>query len=169
MSRISILLTFVFLLACNTKSEVNIPSQWNYELKYDSTSSMDSLQPLGIIRFDRIRSVPDEQRQNIYKERWFPSMDFEIYPISRLEYCQNQSKHIQFLSSCLKPNVGGDLIINEGFIFLNRSHCLNCIQSENGLDYCRPVIIKILNGLDLKSNSSLEDIDEQLGQSFRTK
>lgn len=67
-------------------------------------------------------------------------------------------------SSCSEPYVGGTMVINKKFIFLNTSLCLlNCFGSDT-IDYCRPTIDKFLSQLDLTHITDVKTLNEIIKQ-----
>lgn len=136
---------------------------WTYSIDYEFKRPQDSIKPVGQIRFWRTESIDDKKSQEVYGRPWKPSIDFDIYNIADLEFCKRAKININKASSCLPPNVGGDLIIIQNYVLINRWVCLNCIRYDNGIDYCRPTLNKILSELNLTENSSLSEIDEAIG------
>ncbi|OAD92574.1 hypothetical protein A7A78_01315 [Aequorivita soesokkakensis] len=136
---------------------------WTYSIDYEFEKPNDSIKPVAKIKFWRTESINDKKSQKIYGKPWTPSIDFEIYNINDLEFCKESSYLTKVRSSCVKPNVGGDLIIIQNYVLVNKSVCLNCIRYDNGIDYCRPTLDKILSELNLAENSSLSGIDKAIG------
>jgi len=167
MPKILFILLTLFLLSCDSKSNIDNLKQWTYEIdsEYEPTITPlnDTIKPIGLIKFIRTESIKDKQREEIYLEDWFPSIYFEIYDITELEHCKKISKTIKMFSSCEKANVGGDLILVKNYVFVNRGHCLNCVQSENETDYCRPILDKIFSNLNLNGSRDLREINEKIG------
>ena len=166
MPKILFILLTLFLFSCNSEPEINNPKHWTFELEYE-VESKDSIKPIGRIEFRRTKSIKDKLREETYNENWYPSMVFDIYDISDLKYCEEISKKLKIFSSCLDSHLGGDLIINNSYIFYNNSGCLNCAGSENDIDYCRPVTNKILSELELTENSTLKDIEREIGKKIK--
>ena len=158
----------LFLFSCDTEPDISNPKHWTYEIEYEIESS-DSIKPIGRIEFQRTKSIKDKLREDTYYEKWYPSMAFDIYKISDLKYCKEISRKLKMFSSCLDSHLGGDLIVNNNYIFYNNSGCLNCAGSENEIDYCRPVTNKILSELNLTEASSLKDIDRIIGMKIKRK
>lgn len=136
---------------------------WTYTIDYEFDKPNDSIKPVGKIKFWRTESINDKKSQEVYGRTWTPSIDFDIYNIDDLEFCERIKININRASSCLPPNVGGDLIIIQNYILINRWVCVNCIRYDNGIDYCRPTLNKILSELKLAENSSLSGIDKAIG------
>ncbi|GGD10849.1 hypothetical protein [Hyunsoonleella pacifica] len=166
MSKILFILLTLFLFSCDSEPDINNPKHWSYEIHY-KIESTDSIKPIGRIEFSRTKSIKDKLREETYNENWYPSMVFDIYNISDLKYCKEISRKLKMFSSCLDSHLGGDLIINNNYIFYNNSGCLNCTESENEIDYCRPVTNKILSELNLTQNSTLKDIDSEIGMKLK--
>ena len=157
MPKILFVLLMLFIFSCDAEPVISNPKYWNYEIEYEIETT-DSIKPIGQIEFRRIKSVKDKLREETYNENWYPSMAFEIYKISDLKYCKEISRKLKMFSSCLDTHLGGDLIVNNNYIFYNNSGCLNCVGSENEIDYCRPVTNKVLSELNLTEASSLKDV-----------
>jgi len=136
---------------------------WTYSIDYEFKRPNDSIKPVGQIKFWRTESIDDEKSQKVYGRPWTPSIDFDIYNITDLKFCEQAKININRVSSCLPPNIGGDLIIIQNYVLINPSVCVNCIRYDNGVDYCRPTLNKILSELNLLKNSSLSEIDEAIG------
>lgn len=136
---------------------------WSYEIDYEFEAHTDTVDALGQIRFKRTESIIDTLHEKVYKKPWFPSIDFEIYDISDINHAKRMSSRVKLLSSCLGANVGGDLIIIDNYIFVNTSVCINCIENESEIDFCRPIIDKIFSRLVLKENENLENIGDAIG------
>ncbi len=167
MPKILFILLTLFLFSCNSKPDINNPNHWTYEIDY-KTESKDSIKPIGRIEFRRTKSIKDKLREDTDNENWYPSMAFDIYSISDLKYCEKISRKMIMFSPCRdSPDIGGDLIINENYIFYNNSGCLNCAESENGIDYCRPVTNKILSELELTENSNLKEIEKEIEKKIK--
>ncbi len=124
--------------SCDSESDINNLKHWTYKIEYEIENN-DSIKPFGRIEFRRTKSLEDKLREGIYNEPWFPSLAFDIYNISDMKSCEEISKKMIVLSSCLDAHLEGDLIINHNYIFYNNSGCLNCAGSENGIDFCRPI------------------------------
>ncbi len=166
MPKILFILLTLLLFSCDSKPDINNPKHWTYEIDYE-IENMDSIKPIGRIEFRRTKSIKDKLREDTYNENWYPSMAFDIYSISDLKYCEEISRKMIMFSSCLDSHLGGDLIINKSYIFYNNSGCLNCAGSENDIDYCRPVTNKILSELNLTENSTLKDLEKEIGKKLK--
>ncbi len=135
---------------------------WTYSIDYEFKRPNDSIKPVGQIKFWRTKSIDDKKSQEIYGKPWTPSIDFDIYNITDLTFCVQAQININTASSCLPPNVGGDLFIIRNYVLINRWVCVNCIRYDNGIDYCRPTLNKILSELELTENTSLREIDKAI-------
>lgn len=166
MPKILFILFVLFLVSCDSEPDINNPKHWTYEIQYKIESN-DSIKPIGRIEFRRTKSIKDKLREEAYNESWHPSMAFNIYSISDLKYCEEISRKMIMFSSCVDSHLGGDLIINESYVFYNNSGCLNCSGSENDIDYCRPVTNKILSELNLTKSSTLKDIDKEIAMKLK--
>jgi hypothetical protein len=140
---------------------------WTYSIDYEFKRPNDSIKPVGQIKFWRTESIDDKKSQEVYGRPWTPSIDFDIYNITDLEFCERIQININRASSCLPPNVGGDLIIIQNYVLINRWVCVNCIRFDNGIDYCRPTLNKVLSELNLTENSSLNGIDKAIGTKIK--
>ena len=139
-------------------SIVDTLSLWNFKL--DSTfkvREMYFLKPFAQIIFWRTKPVYDRK----YKESWTPYIAFEIYNSNDSTYCYDKSNRSRFLSSCVPPNVGGDIIFIDKFIFINSDVCLNCERDDTKVDYCRPVINYVFSKVDKTKITTLESILKQ--------
>ena len=155
------------LYSCTMKNDTNILRGWDYKIEYGFENLNDSAKEIGRIVFIRTEPVKDDKKEKIYQKAWYPKIAFDIFNISDLEYCKQESIRIQTLASCLGNTVGGDLVIVGEYIFLNRNVCLDCIGTENNVDYCRPVANKVLTDLDLTKSISLEEIDRKIRIQFK--
>jgi hypothetical protein len=135
---------------------------WTYSIDYEFNRPNDSIKPVGQIKFWRTKSIDDKKNLEIYGRPWTPSIDFDIYNITDLPFCVQAHININTASSCLSPNVGGDLFIIQNYVLINRWVCVNCIRYDNGIDYCRPTLNKILSELELTENSSLREFDKAI-------
>ena len=143
-------------------SKIDTLSFWNYKLDlYSDSIDNDSINLIGKLSFWRIKPIDDGISKNLYGKHWTPFVNFEIYNLSDSIFCNKQSKIVRIISSCLPPNVGGDLIIMGEFIFLNRSVCLQCESYDTKLDYCRPIIKKLFSELDFSKINTIENIVNQ--------
>ncbi|MFI1770274.1 hypothetical protein [Thalassobellus citreus] len=167
MHKILFIILTTLLLSCNTKSDNNSQKHWAYKIDYDFEKRNDSVKSIGLIQFLRTKSIKDKKREEIYNEDWIPAIQYEIFNISDFEFCEQASLRTKRLASCLPPNVGGDLIVVQNYIFLNRSVCLNCIGTENKVDYCRPIVNKVLSDLDLTKTNNLMEIDKEIGMKIK--
>jgi hypothetical protein len=137
-------------------------SLWTYRL--DSpyvTRFQDSVKPVGYIRFWRIKSIPNTPK--FYDQARGPAIDFEIFNLKDSAFCYERSRRTIIFSSCVPPNVGGDVFVIGKFIFLNRSVCVNCgSYGTPTIDYCRPIINLIFSRFTGNDISTLADIARQL-------
>jgi len=148
-----------------TDTSLFLNSQSSY---YDSTdfSKIDSLNAWFYVLLDKNLSYEDSIKligQLIFQRKtmimhWTPNFTFQIFNIKDSSYCFKKSQLVRTLSSCVPPNVAGDIVILNQYILLNTNVCLQCKNFENGLDYCRPVINKILSAFDKTKVTSLEEL-----------
>lgn len=159
------LLTFIVLslLTWYTPTEQSPVKDWQYQIDYDYENANDSIQPIGKVVFQSTKPIPDQKRESIYGRKWFPSITFEIHPLSNKAYCEKSSFQVQLHSSCLPPNMGGDVIVVQDYIFHNRNVCVDCVLTEGQIDYCRPVVQEVLSNLNLTGVKSLAEIDQKIG------
>lgn len=152
---------FIFCSKGNFMS-VDSMEYWNYDLRtIDKGQHKDSVQPIANVIFFRSRPLQDSFSRRIYGKDWSPVMEFSIYKLSDSAFCSRRSLSTRFLSSCVPPDVGGDIIITGNFIFLNNDVCLHCRKYDTKIDYCRPVVNSLFGGLDKNKLSSIEEIVAQ--------
>lgn len=124
---------------------------WFYLLLDKNLSYEGPVQPIGQLIFQRKRRI----------KGWTPNFTFQIFRISDSSYCFKKSQSVRTSSSCRSPDIAGDIIIFDQYIFLNTNVCLQCKSFENGLDYCRPVIDKIFSAVNKTKVASLEELVKQ--------
>ena len=142
-------------------SKVDSLSCWFYVLTIKNSSHGDSIKSVGELTFQRTHAVKDTISENLYKSGFLPNFTFQVYNIKDSEYCLKKSQLIKTVSSCVSPDVGGDIIIFGKFIFLNLNVCLHCKRYDNGADYCRPIINKVFSIVDKSNANTLEQIVKQ--------
>jgi len=121
----------------------------------------DSVKPIGQLILHRTHAVDDTVRKNLYQSGFLPIFTFQVFDIKDSVYCFNKSDLIRKFSSCVSPDLGGDIIIFGNFIFLNTNICLACRTYDTGIDYCRPMINKLFMSVDRTKIGSLEQIVRQ--------
>jgi hypothetical protein len=131
---------------------------WFYVLLFQSPSQKDSVKSIGELTFQRKHPVGDTTSEKLYKSGFLPIYTFQIFDIRDSIYCFKKSHLIKAISSCIPPEVGGDIVIFGKFIFLNLNVCLHCRKYDNGIDYCRPIINKIFSSVDKAKADSLKQI-----------
>jgi hypothetical protein len=129
-------------------SNVDSFNCWSYVLLLESPSHKDSLKSVGELTFQRTHEIGGLT----------PKISFQVLDIKDSAYCLKKSIQILTASSCLSPDVGGDIIVFGKFIFLNLNVCLRCKGHDNDVDYCRPVINKMFLHVDKAKANSLEQI-----------
>lgn len=135
---------------------------WNYSLDTNIIAkNKESTRPIGKITFWRIKPLDDGISLEINNQLWTPTISYEIFNMRDSAFCLKQSHLTRMLSSCVPPNVGGDIFIIGSFIFFNREVCLSCAKYDNGQDYCRPIIRQIVDKVD---KSKVESLAEIVGQ-----
>ncbi len=142
-------------------SQVDTATKWTYffDTGYGKQWK-DSIKPLGLIEFWRTEPLDDSISKFIHGKWWTPRIRFEIYHARDSMACFKKSTNIRFFSSCVPPDVGGDIILAGDFLFLSKGACLSCKKYDTGEDYCRPVINQLfqrLIGMKKKSLSALID------------
>ncbi len=132
---------------------------WNYMLDTNRAESKeDSIKTVGHLNFRRIKPVDDSISKLIYGGLWIPNITFDIYAIADTNFCYQKSSKTRFFSSCVPPNVGGDIIITDKYVFLSRGVCLNCERYDTKIDYCRPVINYIFSHLDNTKITTIQSL-----------
>lgn len=160
MRRIFIITGFCFILT-NTlaQSLVDSLTVWAYDL--DIYSKKENGKPIGQITFWRTRPIDDGISKKIYGAFWTPNISYEIFDSSDSLYCQEQSHRTKVFSSCVGPDVGGDIFIIGHFIFLNRNVCLSCEKYKTGVDFCRPQVSRIIAAVGQKNIDTVQKIVQQ--------
>ncbi len=134
-------------------------SLWNYYL--DTTyhgRTTDSVKPIGLLTFWRTKPIDDSVRKQVYGRLWTPSIEFEVYNMSDSSYCYYKSFRTRVSSSCVAPDVGGDIIMLDNFLFLSRWVCLNCQRYDKQVDYCRPVINYVFSSLNKAKITTIQNL-----------
>jgi len=135
---------------------------WNYQLDTNTTNIIkDSINPIGQLYFWRTVPIYDSISKIVYNRLWSPHITFDIYAIEQLSYCYQTTSRARFLSSCVPPNVGGDLIIIDKFVFVSRGVCLDCSMLDTKVDYCRPVINYLFSNLDITQITTIQSLVKQ--------
>jgi hypothetical protein len=135
---------------------------WCYSIDTNYRGSeFDPIKPIGQILFWRIKPIDDSISKGVYNKLWTPYITFDIYTIADTNYCFNLSSKTKFFSSCIDPNVGGDVIIVDKFVFLNHSVCLRCCRYDTGIDYCRPIVNYIFSQIDKTKVTTIQSLVEQ--------
>lgn len=112
---------------------------------------------LGHVSFIRKDSIPSELHQRLYHRGWRPGMSFHVFPITAYSDCSTEQRRVIHLSSCLEPNVGGDLFIVGQFVLFNRSVCLGC-EWEDGIDRCRGPISEIVKVMEQRAPVTVDEL-----------
>ena len=135
---------------------------WNYLLDtaYHGKDT-DSIKPVGELIFWRTKPIYDSISKYVYKQLWMPYIIFDIFSISDTSYCYDRSTRTRYYSSCVAPNVGGDIIIIDKYLFLNHSVCLNCQQYDTKVDYCRPIINYVFSNIDRTKVTTIQSLAQQ--------
>jgi hypothetical protein len=143
-------------------SIVDTLSLWNYKL--DTTykgKENDSIKQFGVLIFWRIKPIDDSISKHIYNQLWTPFIMFDIYNVTDTNYCFQKSTRTRHFSSCVPPQVGGDIIIVDKFVLLNRNVCLSCQRYDTKIDYCRPVINYVFSKIDRSKITTIESLTDQ--------
>lgn len=163
MNKFLLIICTILILGCNQEPNKITIKDWSYKITYD-ISTADSIKPLGIIDFKLQKPINDKLRKDIYEKPLLPSISYTIYDASNVEFCNEMILNTKLYSSCSEPYVGGTMVINKKFIFLNTSLCLlNCFGSDT-IDYCRPTIDKFLSQLDLTHITDVKELNEIIKQ-----
>jgi len=137
--------------------------RWNYDLYLSYRGKeKDSIKPIGKIIFFRTNALSDKLSRKVYGREWTPVISFDIYNISDSAICSEISRWTRIYSSCVPPDVGGDLLTIGKYIFLNRMVCLACKKYDTNVDYCRPIINYIFSKIDVNRISTISDLVDQL-------
>ena len=133
----------VYYLSATQFSMVDTASKWTYFLDTNYGKNWkDSARPIGLIEFWRMEPLDDSISKFIHGKGWTPRIRFEIYRVSDSATCFKKSANARFFSSCLPPDVGGDIIFAGDFIFLSKGACISCRKYDTGEDFCRPVLMR---------------------------
>ena len=143
-------------------SKIDSLQYWKYKLnmKYHGTET-DTLKPIGQIIFLRTKTINDGISKKLYGRDWNPNITFDIFNVADSLNCFKNSTRIRFFSSCVPPQVGGDIIIVGKFLFLNRSVCLSCQRYDSKIDYCRPVLNYIFSNIRKREVETVEELVQQ--------
>lgn len=143
-------------------SHVDTIQLWNYLL--DTTyhgKDTDTIKPIGQLLFWRTKAIDDSISKYIYNQLWTPYIAFDIFNISDTNYCYDRSTRTRYFSSCVAPDVGGDIIIIDKYLFLNHSVCLSCGRYDTKVDYCRPVINYLFSNIDKTKITTIQSLVQQ--------
>ena len=135
---------------------------WNYQLDtHVTTRKEDSIKTIGQLHFWRITPIDDSISKIVYNRLWTPHITFDIYSIKDTTHCYQISSRTRFFSSCVPPDVGGDIIITDKYVFVSRGVCLNCTRYDTKIDYCRPVINYLFTHLDRTKITTIQSLVRQ--------
>lgn len=143
-------------------SRIDTLELWNYLLDttYHGKDGVPVM-PIGQLVFWRTKAINDSISKQVYEQAWTPYIAFDIFSIADTSYCYEQSTKTRLYSSCLPPDVGGDIIIVDKFLFLNHSVCVSCRRYDTKVDYCRPVIRYVFSKLNRSKITTLQSIVQQ--------
>jgi hypothetical protein len=134
---------------------------WHYQLSFSvDNESKDSTKPIGRISFWRTKPFTSPS-QEVSENRWRPFIEFEIYALKDSIYCKKKSIQARIYSSCIAPQVGGDLFIISNYIFLNTQGCVNCLRESTNIDACRPTLNYLFTWVNPSHVKTIEDITKQ--------
>ena len=157
-----ILLLFLYFTAFVAQAQpADTLSLWNYQLEPRAKTQKDK--SVALITFWRTKPINDSIHLARHQELWTPTISFSVFPLADSAYCRAQSTKIKMSSSCLGPDIGGDMHRVGNFILLNRDICLSCVAYVSEKDYCRPVVTKIFGAIDNKKVKTLQDLEAQMG------
>jgi len=144
-------------------SIIDTLSFWRYQLDTTDTNDTKGPQhyPIGELLFWRSNPIVDGISKKIYNRLWTPELTFSIFKISDSAYCYEISRRTRMLSSCLAPDVGGDMIFIGEYIFVSRGVCVSCQRHDTKVDYCRPIINYIFSKVDSKKVTTLRSLVSQ--------
>lgn len=144
-------------------STIDTIDLWNYDIDTTFHGELaDSIKPIGRIFFFRAKPVIDTYRKNTYAYGWIPYLSFRIYYRKDSVFCYKNSRFIRLIASCVPPETGGDIIMAGNLILVNNSVCTNCLRMDLLVDYCRPVINKILAGISFDQVVTIGDLTKRL-------
>lgn len=159
-----LLLAFCFpVFATCAQSQVDTLSLWNYHIEKPAKGKGQKDKSVGRITFWRAKPIDDSVHMALHQESWTPQISFSIFALSDSAFCSEQSRKFKMSSSCVGPDVGGDMHRVGNFILLNRDICLSCVAYVSKRDYCRPVIKKLLDNIDKPKVKTLSDLEAQVG------
>lgn len=143
-------------------SLVDTLQYWNYFL--DTThinETNDSIKPIGQLVIWRTKPIDDGISKKLYGKLWTPNYVFNIYKKVNWDYCLRKAISARIFSSCVPPEVGGDIIAAGNFIFLNDNVCLSCQHFTTKIDLCRPVINYLFSRVDQTRVTTLQSLVDQ--------
>jgi hypothetical protein len=158
---------FLLILVCSSavfsacgQSPQDTLSLWNYNLQAHAKTTKD--RSIGQIVFWRTKPIADSVYVSRHQEAWTPQISFSVYPLADSVYCEDQSRRFKMSSSCMGPDVGGDIYRVGNFILLNRDICLSCVGYTSKKDYCRPSLNQLINAIDKRKVKTLADLEAQM-------
>lgn len=161
MYRILLLVFCLPAFAACAQTQVDTLSLWNYHIEKPAKGQKDK--SVGRITFWRAKPIDDSVHMALHQESWTPQISFSIYNLTDSAFCNTQSRKFKMSSSCVGPDVGGDMHQVGNLILLNRDICLSCVAYTSKRDYCRPVINKLLDKMDKPKVKTLSDLEAQVG------
>lgn len=157
-----IVVLILFLQSIPALCQVDSLEFWSYTLHTYSKTKADK--SIGRITFFRSKPVHERgARDQVYQSECFPSISYLIYDRSDSAACKNLLHSRNMMSSCWLPTVFGEMVQAGPYIFLNRDACASCVSPLSGIDFCRPIVNKILTNVNLFKTNTLEEFVQQFG------
>ncbi len=136
---------------------------WNYQLDpIFRGDEKDSIKSIGRLIFWRTKPINDGISKKLYGQYWTPYITFDIYKLTDSVFCYKKSIRTKIFSSCIAPDVGGDIIKIGSYILLNHDVCLSCQRHDTKKDYCRPVLKIAFSKIDKNGLTSVESLMNQI-------
>jgi hypothetical protein len=142
-------------------TKIDAVDQWFYLLTIMGSSKRKPGDKIAQLIFQRKEPVDDTLSLQVFNRKWLPNISFEVFGIADSTYCFGISEKIRLISSCVPPDLGGDIILIGNYVLLNRTSCVDCARYDTKQDYCRPVINKLLLDLDKSKIGTLEELVNQ--------
>lgn len=133
----------------------NTVDPWKY--RFTPSDSSGPGEKIGTIFFWRTVSLYD----NTTKKYWKPSISYDVYNLSDVEFVEKKSAEIKSRSNCDSIHQGGEIEIVNTFLLLNTAECVSCLSGAN-VDYCRHIITLILAPLRSESIQNWNELLKRL-------
>ena len=135
---------------------------WNYYLDTKNhNTTKDSIKSIGRLVIWRTKPIDDGIIKKLYGKLWTPNYVFNIYKKTDSIFCLRKAISARIFSSCVPPEVGGDIIAAGEFIFLNDDVCISCQHYTTQVDFCRPVINYLFSRVNHTKVTTLQSLVEQ--------